>query len=216
MTNSNNVNVNVTAANQVAVISGVNSSVTPNLTVEAKGAKTVNTQPRYTNLVKSLKAETNFKLAYDTNFRNNFSKYLNAVDQKAFRMAVNDHIADLMLNGYEAPNFAKDHPMFKKSITGLISAKINDQVLADRKALKFANTVINMAKLFDAIAANPSLVYEATSQYDMNGNLLPNPLANVFAYMAKFSVEKLNRNNKISVDAYNKCVSMGEKMKRLS
>ncbi len=215
MTNTNaNVNVTTTAANQVAVISGVNFSVTPNLTVEAKGAKTVNTQPRYTNLVKSLKAETNFKLAYDTNFRNNFSKYLNAADQKAFRMAVNDHIADLMLNGYEAPNFAKDHPMFKKSITGLISAQINDQVLADRKALKFANTVINMAKLFDAIAANPSLVYEATSQYDMNGNLLPNPLANVFAYMAKFSVEKLNRNNKISVDAYNKCVSMGEKMKR--
>ena len=74
MTNSNNVNVNATAANQVAVISGVNHSGTPNSTVEAKGAKTVNTQPRYTNLVKSLKAETNFKLAYDTNFRNNFSK----------------------------------------------------------------------------------------------------------------------------------------------
>ena len=104
--------------------------------------------------------------------------------------------------------------MFKKSISGLITAQINDQVLADRKALKFANTVINMAKLFEALSTNSALVYEATSQYDMNGNLLPNPLANVFAYMAKFSVEKLSRNNKISVDAYNKCVSMGEKMKR--
>lgn len=167
MTNTNaNVNVTTTAANQVAAIAG--SSVS-NSTVEAKGAKNMKTQPRYTNLVKALKAETNFKLAYDSDFRNNFSKYLNAVDQKAFRDAVNDQVTELLLNGYEAPNFAKDHPMFKKSITGLISAQINDQVLADRKALKFANTVINMAKLFDAIAANPSLVYEATSQYDMNG-----------------------------------------------
>lgn len=215
MTNTNaNVNVTTTAANQVAVISGVNSSVTPNLTVEAKGAKTVNTQPRYTNLVKSLKAETNFKLAYNADFRNTFSKYLNAADKKAFRDAVNDQVTELLLNGYEAPNFAKEHPMFKKSISGLITAQINDQVLADRKALKFANTVINMAKLFEALSTNSALVYEATSQYDMNGNLLPNPLANVFAYMTKFSVEKLSRNNKISVDAYNKCVSMGEKMKR--
>lgn len=35
---------------------------------------------------------------------------------------------------------------------------------ANQVAVKFANTVINMAKLFDAISTNPSLVYEATSQ----------------------------------------------------
>ena len=110
MTNTNaNVNVTTTAANQVAAIAG--SSVS-NSTVEAKGAKNMKTQPRYTNLVKALKAETNFKLAYDADFRNTFSKYLNATDKKAFRDAVNDQVTELLLNGYEAPNFAKEHPMF--------------------------------------------------------------------------------------------------------
>lgn len=120
------------------------------MTTQMKGDKGM----KYTKLVASFKVETVISLQESVEFRENFSRYVKAVDKEAFLLAVETQCNSIKME----ENTMSLNTQTEEEIYGMKSLPVSEEQERIRRAAAFFDRLIAYAKVFNTIKNFPEFL----------------------------------------------------------